>query len=87
MRDTEQTTKRDYVARMIAETFKAEAEVKRYRNVCKKYALAVVLRAFAEAKSVPEARVKKSRPAIFFHLIKKYANERREDIINQSGNA
>lgn len=77
MERTKLTTKRDYLAQLIAQTFNVEADIKRYQNVCRKYALRVVWRAFAEAKSVPASQIKKSRPALFFYLLKKYSHEQK----------
>lgn len=72
------TTKRAVFAQSIAETFNDIEHTKRYLDCCKKYSLAVVYRAFAEAKAVPDNRVRKSRQAIFFYLIKRYSHERKD---------
>jgi len=72
-------TKREHIALTIAETFNDTGQVKLYTNYCKKYPLAVILRAFAEAKSFPQERIKKSRAAIFFYLVKTYAHKRYQD--------
>lgn len=68
-------TKREYLALMIAKAFHDEAQVTLYLQYCQKYPLAIVYRAFAEAKAVPEAEVRKSRAAIFFYLIKRYTHD------------
>lgn len=72
-------TKREYLAYMIAETFNDVDQIKLYTNYCKKYPLMLIQRAFAEAKSFPEERIKKSRAAIFFYLIKTYVHQTNQD--------
>jgi hypothetical protein len=67
-------TKREHLGFMIADTFNDLAQVKIYINYCKKYPLRVIHRAFSEAKGFPEERIKKSRAAIFFYLVKTYAH-------------
>ena len=68
-------TKREHLAFMIAETFNEPSRIKLYITYCKKYPLNIVYRAFSEAKTFPEERIKKSRAAIFFYLIKTYAHK------------
>ena len=60
---------------MIAESFNDLGQVKLYITYCKKYPLNVIYRAFSEAKNFPEAKIKKSRAAIFFYLIKTYSTD------------
>jgi hypothetical protein len=66
-------TKRDYFARMIAQAFNDEAQLRLYEIYCKKYPMRLIQRAFAEAKSFPQERIKKSRAAIFFYLIEDWS--------------
>lgn len=66
-------SKREYLALMMAQAFHDEAQVRLYLQACQKYSLQIVYRAFAEAKSVPDAQVRKSRAAIFFYLLKRYS--------------
>lgn len=68
------TTKQEYMAQLIARTFNDEGMLQLYRTYCRKYSLNIVERAFAEARTYPEERIKKSRAAIFFYLIKQYAH-------------
>jgi hypothetical protein len=67
-------TKREYLAVMIAESFNDLSQVKLYITYCKKYPLNIIHRAFSEAKNFPVEKIKKSRAAIFFYLIKTYAH-------------
>ena len=68
-------TKREHIALTIAEAFNDLGQIKLYTNYCKKYPLAVIQRAFAEARSFPKDRIRKSRAAIFFYLVKTYAHK------------
>jgi hypothetical protein len=68
-------TKREHIASMIAESFSDLQRIKLYSNCCKKYPLRIVLTAFSEAKAFPEVRIKKSRAALFFYLVKTYAHQ------------
>ena len=67
-------TKREHLAFMIADAFNDLGQIKLYITYCKKYPLNIIYRAFSEAKNFPEARIKKSRAAIFFYLLKTYAH-------------
>jgi hypothetical protein len=73
------STKREHLAFMIADAFNDLSQIKLYVTYCKKHPLTVIHRAFAEAKSYPEARIKKSRAAIFFYLLKTYAHQANEN--------
>lgn len=68
-------TKREHLAFMIADAFNDLAKIKLYVIYCKKHPLTVIHRAFTDAKAYPEARIKKSRAAIFFYLLKIYAHQ------------
>jgi hypothetical protein len=68
-------TKREHLAFMIADAFNDLGQIKLYVNYCKKHPLNIVYRAFSEAKNFPEERIKKSRAAIFFYLLKIYAHQ------------
>lgn len=77
--DKSPATKREHLAYMIAEAFDDLGHTSLYLNYCKKYPLTVIYRAFAEAKSFPQERIKKSRAAIFFYLVKTYAHKSDQD--------
>jgi hypothetical protein len=72
-------TKRDHLAFMIAKAFNDLDQINLYSNYCKKYSLRVIFKAFSEAKSFPKERIKKSRAAIFFYLVKTYAHKASQD--------
>jgi hypothetical protein len=67
-------TKRKHLAYMIAESFNDLGHVNLYITYCKKYPLNLIYRAFSEAKNFPEEKIKKSRAAIFFYLMKTYVH-------------
>jgi len=69
------TNKREWLAYTVAETFNDTDHLKLYLTYCQKYASHIIQRAFAEARSVPDEQIKKSRTALFFYLIKKYAHK------------
>jgi len=68
-------TKREHLAFMIADTFNDLGRINLYITYCKKYSPEVIHKAFSEAKNFPEERIKKSRVAIFFYLLKTYAHQ------------
>ena len=63
------------VAHHIARAFDDLDRLHNYVVCCQKYPLAVVWKAFKDAQNVPEAKIKKSRAAIFFYLVKQYAHQ------------
>lgn len=65
----------DPLARQIAESFQDLSCLRSYIVCCRKYSPSVVSRAFQAARSFPQARIKKSRAAIFFYLVKHYAHQ------------
>lgn len=67
--------RRDALAQEIARAFGEEAQLQLYQTCCRKYPLRLIFRAYAEARSVPKEKVKRSRAAIFFYLIKHYSHE------------
>jgi len=73
-------TKREDLAYVIAESFNDRDQIKLYLTYCKKYPLNTIYRAFSEAKNYPEEKIKKSRAAIFFYLLKTYAHRSNQNI-------
>jgi hypothetical protein len=72
-------TKRKHLAYMMAKSFNDLGQVNLYINYCKKYPLNIIYRAFSEAKNFPQEKIKKSRAAIFFYLIKIYVRRSNQD--------
>ena len=77
--------KREEFAQAIAESFNDQEHLSRYQQACKKYPMAILYRAYSEARSIPAQQVRKSRAAIFFYLIKCYAHERRQGAQQNTG--
>lgn len=67
--------KENPLARQIAESFQDLNCLRSYIVCCQKYPPAIVERAYQDARSFPQARIKKSRAAIFFYLVKHYAHQ------------
>lgn len=67
--------KEDSFALHIAESFRDLERLRSYVICCRKYPPAVIDRAFNEAQSFPQAQIRKSRAAIFFYLVKRYAHQ------------
>lgn len=63
------------LAYRIALTFNDTANNQAYLTYCKRYSLEIIQQAFIQARELPEEKVKKSRSALFFYLVKKYAQE------------
>ena len=55
-----------------------------YRSLCDRYPQDILCRALSEVEAIPAERIKKSRGALFTYLVKKYAQEEKEN--NNSGN-
>lgn len=75
-------SKRELLAQTIAQEFNDLDRLTFYRRCLKKYSLHIVYRAYAEAKATPAAEIKKSRQALFHYLIKKYADERKQNTVH-----
>lgn len=74
---TKPRTKRELLAHTVADAMNDSHRVSLYLQQCQKYPQHLVLRAYAEAKSVPLERIRKARAAIFFYLLKRYDDERK----------
>lgn len=62
------------VALAVATALDDAAAVGKYLVCFQKYPEQAIERALREAKSIPAERIKKSRAALFFYLVKKYAH-------------
>ena len=69
---------RDELAHQIAKTFGDEVHLPMYHFFTRKYGEELVTKAFEEAKSVPSEKIKKSRPALFIFLLRKYAKQKED---------
>jgi len=60
----------------IARAFTDEGHLPMYRFFLDKFGERVVRRAFAETQTVPDHRIKRSRPALFVYLVRKYGGKK-----------
>lgn len=65
----------DLLALEIAVALKDEAHLPLYRLYCQRYEETIIRRALATVQEVPDDKIKKSRPALFIFLMKRYASE------------
>ncbi len=73
-------SKQTAFALFIANAFNDAGRAALYERCCKKHPRSLVYRAYAEAKATPDSQIRKSRPALFFYLIKKYSHERKDNL-------
>ncbi len=66
-----ETEKRDELAGEIAVAFREEEQIKLYQHVCSQHDYTAIKKAFDDTMKVPSDRIKKSRSALFFYLLKK----------------
>jgi len=69
----------DLLALDIARAFNDEHHLPTYRFFCDQYDETGVRRAFSEAKSIPDHKIKKSKSALFIYLIRKYAKPKNKN--------
>ncbi len=67
--------RKDELASMIAKAFGREDSLRQYQTACRQYDVASIEKAFEEANAVPLTKIKKSRSALFFYLLKKYGQD------------
>ncbi len=82
MANSPPSPKRSLLSQTIAQDLGVTEHVHLYLRCLKKYPYSLTFRAYAEAKAMPQAHIIRSRPAIFFFLIKKYAYERKQNTSN-----
>ena len=71
----EKPTSKDDLATEIAKTFQEEHRIELYRYVFQKHDESTIRKAFEEASKVPVSKIKKSKSALFFFLLNKYAEK------------
>ena len=71
----EKSTSKDDLAMDIAKTFKEEYRTDLYRYIFQKHDESTIRRAFEETTKVPDSKIKKSKSALFFYLLNKYAEK------------
>ena len=65
----------DDLATEIARTFQEEHRTDLYRYIFQKHDESTIRRAFEETTEVPASKIKKSKSALFFFLLNKYAEK------------
>ncbi|MGP8321424.1 MAG: hypothetical protein ACT6FE_03750 [Methanosarcinaceae archaeon] len=68
-------TKED-LALKIAKSFNEEKDVKLYLYMTKHYKETAINKAYENTMKVPDEKIKKTRSALFFFLVKKYDKEK-----------
>ena len=68
---SKQIYKRDEMASKIAEAFEEVKQIKLYKHVCSQHDYGTIKEAFDDTMKVPSGKIKKSRSALFFYLLKK----------------
>ena len=71
----ETPTSRDDLAAEIAKTFQEAHRTELYRYVFQKHDESTIRKAFEETTKVPVSRIRKSKSALFFFLLNKYAEK------------
>lgn len=70
-----QSKTKDELATEIAKTFQEEHRVELYRYIFQKHDESIIRKAFEETTKVPVSKIKKSKSALFFFLLNKYAEK------------
>lgn len=68
---SKQIDNREELASQIATAFKEIEQIKLYQHVCSQHDYTVIKQAFDDTMKVPSDKIKKSRSALFFYLLKK----------------
>ena len=68
---SKQIDKREELATKIATAFKEIEQIKLYQHVCSQHDDNLIQKAFDDTMKVPSDKIKKSRSALFFYLLKK----------------
>lgn len=62
------------LAHTLAAALDDATSIDKYAVCCRKYSEQLIYKALGAAKAVPAAKIKKSRAALFFYLVKQYAH-------------
>ncbi len=79
-------TRAELLAMDIADGLKDRHRLSRYLSLAHQYPEQVLRQLLSEVKQVPDNRIRKSRGALFNHLLKKYVQETNHDSGDQSRN-
>jgi hypothetical protein len=64
------------LAKKITEELQTSQSLIYFERLCKAHPRDIILKAFAEATSIPQEKIKKSRAALFAYLVKNYVQEK-----------
>jgi hypothetical protein len=73
--EKEKPTSKDQLATEIAKAFQEGHRTELYRYIFQGHNEAVIKKAFEDTKKVPADKIKKTRSALFFFLLNKYAEK------------
>lgn len=82
----EPKTRTELLAMDIAAGLRDQDHLDRYLSLANRYPEDILRRILSETKQVPDSRIKKSRAALFNHLLKKHVQETSHDSGDQSRN-
>ncbi|HYE72503.1 MAG TPA: hypothetical protein VEF04_04195 [Blastocatellia bacterium] len=68
------------LAAQLVKVLNAPEESVRMFQICQKYPHPIIYRALRLAQTVPEAKIRKSRLALFVYLVKHYAHHTRHHL-------
>jgi len=71
----EKPTLKNDLAMEIAKTFQEAHRTELYQYIFQKHDESTIRKAFEETKKVPVSKIKKSKSALFFFLLNKYAEQ------------
>lgn len=64
----------EVLALEVARALEDEVALPQYQRACARHDEQLIRRALQEVLSTPKSKIKRSRPALFFYLVKKYAD-------------
>lgn len=71
----DQSKTKDELASEIAKSLQEEHRTELYRHMLQKHDESIIRKAFDEVNKVPVDKIKKSKSALFFFLLNKYAEK------------
>jgi hypothetical protein len=74
--ENNESIKDQTLANQIAHTLKEPDKIDMFQDLVKKHNASLIRRALREASAIPNSRIKKSRAALFYFLINKYASKK-----------
>ncbi len=72
---SEKLSKKEELAHKLAKSFNEKKDIKLYLYVVNHYKETAINKAYEDTMKVPDEKIKKTRSALFFFLMKKYDKE------------